>query len=206
MKEDAWISGHAMNKMTRPMGTATYQDIIDAPPNMVAEIIHGALHTHPRPAPRHSVAHSSLGDELMSPFHKGRGGPGGWWILDEPEVHFGTDVLVPDLGGWRRVRMPSLPDTAWFEIAPDWVCEVLSSATRTHDVTDKRDIYGTFGVRHIWFVDPDARTLEAFVNEDGDWHLITALRDDDPVKVAPFDAITFKLDDLWAFGLPFRPV
>ncbi len=97
---------NTLTKMTRPVGTATYQDIIDAPENMVAEIIHGALHTHPRPAPRHAVAHSSLGDELMSPFQKGRGGPGGWWILDEPEVHFGTDVLA-DLGGWRRGRMMS---------------------------------------------------------------------------------------------------
>ena len=192
------MSGPAMNKMTRPVGTATYQDIIDAPPNMVAEIIHGALHTHPRPAMPHAHAGSILGMELARPFHKGRGGPGGWWIIDEPEVHLGTDVLVPDIAGWRHETMPDYPQEAFTTIVPDWVCEVLSPATRTHDVTDKRDIYGTFGVRHIWFVDPDARTLEAFVNEDGDWHLIAALRDDDPVSVAPFDAITFQLDDLWA--------
>ena len=192
------MSGPAMNKMTRPVGTATYQDVLDAPPNMVAEIIHGALHTHPRPAPRHAVPHSSLGDELMSPFHKGRGGPGGWWILDEPEVHLRNGRPGPRSRRVAPRAHAELPDTAWFETVPDWVCEVLSPATRTHDVTDKRDIYGTFGVRHIWFVDPDARTLEAFVNEDGDWHLIAALRDDDPVSVAPFDAITFKLDDLWA--------
>ena len=177
---------------------ARYEDLLALPDNLVGEILAGELHTHPRPAPRHARAYSALTGNLWNPFDGGKGGPGGWWILDEPEVHFGTDVLVPDLGGWRRERMPSLPDTAWFETVPNWVCEVLSPATRTHDVTDKRDIYGTFGVRHIWFVDPDARTLEAFVNEDGDWHLIAALRDDDPVSVPPFDAITFKLDDLWA--------
>lgn len=188
----------AMNKMTRPTGTATYQDILDAPANVVAEIIFGALHTHPRPAFPHAVAHSRLGSELVSPFDKGRGGPGGWWIIDEPEVHLGTDVLVPDIAGWRRETMPEFPKEAFTTIAPDWVCEVLSPSTRTYDVTDKREIYGTFGVGHIWFVDPDARTLEAFVNRGGEWALIAALRDDDPVCVAPFDAITFQLNDLWA--------
>lgn len=192
------MSGPAMNKMTRPVGTATYQDIIDAPPNMVAEIINGALHTHPRPAPRHSFTGSGLGYELVGPFQRGKGGPGGWIILDEPELHLGTDVLVPDIAGWRRETLPEMPETAYFDVPPDWVCEVLSRATKSYDVTDKRDIYGAFGVSHIWFLDPDAKTLEAFANQDGNWVLIAALRDDDPVSVAPFDAITFQLDDLWA--------
>ena len=93
---------------------ATYQDIIDLPENMVGEIIKGQLETHPRPAPKHALASSSIGAELLSPFQKGKGGPGGWWILDEPECHLGSDVLVPDLGGWRKERMPSLPQTTWF--------------------------------------------------------------------------------------------
>lgn len=192
------MSGPAMNKMTRPVGTATYQDIVDAPPNMVAEIINGALHTHPRPAPRHSFTGSGLGYELVGPFQRGKGGPGGWIILDEPELHLGTDVLVPDIAGWRRETLPKMPETAYFDVPPDWVCEVLSRATKSYDVTDKRDIYGAYGVSHIWFLDPDAKTLEAFANQDGNWVLIAALRDDDPVSVAPFDAVTFQLDDLWA--------
>ncbi|WP_223274943.1 Uma2 family endonuclease [Tateyamaria sp. syn59] len=189
---------HAMNKMIRPRGTATYQDVIDAPPNVTAEIIYGALHTHPRPAPKHAVSHSSLGAELHGPFSKGSGGPGGWWILDEPEVHLGTDVLAPDVAGWRRERMPTIPDTAWFDIVPDWVCEIHSPSTRKVDQIDKSEIYATFGVKHMWFVDPDERTLIAYENNDGAWTTIATLRDDDPVCVAPFDAITFKLDDLWA--------
>lgn len=187
-----------MNRIARAPGKAIYQDVIDAPANMVAQIINGTLYTHPRPAPKHAIAGSNLGGELMMPFHRGRGGPGGWIILDEPEIHMGTDVLVPDLAGWKRERMPEIPETAYFEVVPDWVCEILSPSTRSYDITDKREIYGQFGVRHAWFIDPEAQTLEAFVNQDGVWQLLTALRHDDPVCVPPFDAVTFKLDDLWS--------
>jgi Uma2 family endonuclease len=176
---------------------ATYQDVLDAPEHMVAELIDGALHLHPRPAFRHSLAGSSLGDELMSPFQKGRGGPGGWWILDEPELHFGPNVLVPDLGGWRRERMPELPDAPWSELAPDWVCEVLSPSTRRIDLTDKRRLYAAAGVAHLWFVDPVPRTLEAFALRDTAWTLIAALKDDEEVRIPPFDAIAFSLSVLW---------
>lgn len=178
-------------------GQATYQDVLDAPPNMVAELVHGALHLQPRPAARHGLAASFLGGEIVGPFGRGRGGPGGWWIIDEPELHLGENVLVPDLAGWRRERMPEFPDTAAFELAPDWVCEVLSPSTRQFDLVEKRDLYGDVGVAHLWFVDPIARTLEAFDNNDGSWTLITALKDDDKVSVPPFDAIEFDLSALW---------
>jgi hypothetical protein len=177
---------------------ATYQDVLDAPPNMVAEIVRGALHLQPRPAPRHAHAHSILQIEIGAPFGRGRGGPGGWHILIEPELHLGSDVLVPDLGGWRRERMPGLPDTAWFELAPDWVCEILSPSTRRIDLTDKRDIYAEQGVGNLWLVDPLARTLEAFALEGGRWVLIASLRDDAEVRVPPFEAVAFSLDALWA--------
>ncbi len=177
---------------------ATYQDVLEAPATMVAELIEGALHLHPRPAPRHALASSSLGGELVLPFGKGRGGPGGWWILDEPELHLGSDVLVPDLAGWRRERMPALPEAAWFEVAPDWICEVLSPGTRRIDLTDKRRLYARAGIPHLWFVDPLERTLEAFALRDGAWTLIAALGGDEDVRVAPFDAIAFPLSALWA--------
>ena len=181
--------------MTRP---ATYQDVLDAPPHMVAEIVRGALHLQPRPAPRHAHTTSILGGAFTGPFGQGRGGPGGWWILDEPELHLGPDVLVPDIAGWRRERMPALPTVAWFEIVPDWVCEVLSPGTRRLDLTDKRDIYGASGVRHLWLIDPLARTLEAFELRAGAWTLAAALRDDEEVRLPPFDAVAFALSDLWA--------
>lgn len=176
---------------------ATYQDVLEAPENMVAELVGGALHLHPRPAPRHVHASSSLGDEIMSPFDKGRGGPGGWWILDEPELHLGRNVLVPDLAGWRRERMPVFPESAWFDIAPDWICEVLSPGTRALDLTDKRHIYAEVQVAHLWFVDPIVRTLEAFALHSGAWTLIAALKEDEEVRVPPFDAIAFPLSVLW---------
>lgn len=187
-----------MNTQARSPRPATYQDLLDAPPNTVAEIVRGALHLHPRPAPRHARASSILGAEVIGPFDRGRGGPGGWWILDEPELHLGLDVLVPDIAGWLRERMPALPETAWFELAPDWVCEVLSPATRRLDLTDKRDLYGAAGVAHLWLVDPLARTLEAFALRDGAWTLIAALAEDAEVRLPPFDAIAFPLGALWA--------
>ncbi|MEM6550279.1 MAG: Uma2 family endonuclease [Pseudomonadota bacterium] len=165
---------------------------------MVAELIDGRLHLQPRPALRHARASSALGVELGGPFDRGRGGPGGWWILDEPEVHLGDDVLVPDLAGWRRERVAVVPDEAAFTIAPDWVCEVLSPSTRQFDVTEKRARYYTAGVGHLWLVDPAARTLEVFASAETGWHLVAALKDDEPVCQVPFDAVEFPLGSLWA--------
>jgi Uma2 family endonuclease len=176
---------------------ATYQDVLDAPPNMVAELIEGALHLHPRPNLGHAIAGSSLNDELVSPFQKGRGGPGGWWIVFEPELHLGPDVLVPDLAGWRRERMPARPSGPWTDLAPDWVCEILSPGTRRIDLTDKRRLYAAASVACLWLIDPEDRTLEAFALRDGAWTLIAALKDDEEARVAPFDAIAFALSVLW---------
>ena len=176
---------------------ATYQDVLDAPTHRVAEIVDGTLYTHPRPAPPHALASSSLQGDLSNAFQFGRGGPGGWWIIFEPELHVGEDIVVPDLAGWRREKMPKLPDTAYFTLAPDWVCEVLSASTRKLDLHEKRPLYSREGVGHLWLVDPADRTLEAFELRDGQWVLIASAKDDDPVSIPPFDAITFSLGDLW---------
>ena len=176
---------------------ATYQDVLDAPAHRVAEIVDGTLYTHPRPAPPHAVASSRLGFDLGGPFDRGRGGPGGWWIIDEPELHLGEDILVPDLAGWRRERMVELPDTAYFTLAPDWVCEVLAASTRRLDLHEKRPVYAREGVPCLWLVDPVDRTLEAFELHDGQWLLIASAKDDEPISIRPFDAITFSLGDLW---------
>ncbi len=176
---------------------ATYQDVLDAPAHRVAEIVDGTLYTHPRPAMPHALASSALGTDLSSPFQFGRGGPGGWWIIDEPELHLGEEILVPDLAGWRRERMPDYPETAYVSLAPDWVCEVLSISTRRHDLHEKRPVYAREGVGHLWLIDPADRTLEAFELHEGQWLLIASAKDDDPVSIRPFDAITFSLGDLW---------
>jgi len=127
---------------------ATYENLMQVPPHLVAEILYGRLHTHPRPAPRHARSTSALTGKLFGPYDEGDGGPGGWWILDEPELHLGSEVLVPDLAGWRRERMPQLPETAWFELAPDWVCEVLSPSTAQTDRSLKLPLYAKHGIRH----------------------------------------------------------
>lgn len=177
--------------------SATYADLVALPANVVGEILFGSLYAHPRPAPRHARASSRLGAELDGPFDRGRGGPGGWIILDEPELHLGTHVVVPDIAGWRRETMPRLPDTAHISAPPDWVCEVLSPSTARLDRTDKLAVYAAFSVGHCWLVDPDAKTLEVFELREGRWTLAATFKDDDPVAASPFAAHTFLLDVLW---------
>src|SRR5262245_52490577 len=146
----------------RPKRPATYDDLVAVPEHLVAEIVDGELVTSPRPAAPHARASSRLGAELGGPFDRGKNGPGGWILLDEPELHFHGNVLVPDIAGWRRERMPELPDAAAFELAPDWVCEVLSPGTMAHDRGAKMPVYAREGVAFVWLVDPSARLLEVF--------------------------------------------
>ena len=177
---------------------ATYEDLCQVPDHLVAQIIHGQLITLPRPAPRHARASSALGGSLFPPMDSGSGGPGGWWILDEPEMHLGSDILVPDLAGWRRERMPMLPDTAYFTLAPDWICEVLSPSTAQMDRVDKLPIYARSEVGHAWVVDPEAQTLEVFALREGHWLLEAAFKANDEVCAPPFEAVRFGLGGLWA--------
>lgn len=176
---------------------ATYQNIIDLPENIVGEIINGQLEAHPRPAPKHAVASSSIGAELILPFQKGRCGPGGWWIIDEPECHLGPDVLVLDLAGWCKQRTPTLPETAWFSIVPDWVCEVLSPPTARLDRVVKMPVYAALGVINLWLIDPLLQTLEAYELHNQHWLLMASYADDQQVSLAPFAEHNFSLSDLW---------
>ncbi len=181
--------------MARP---ATYQDVLNAPSHLVAEVLAGTLYTHPKPAPRHARASSVIGAKVGSPFDYDDDGPGGWWVLDEPELHLHADIVVPDVAGWRRETMPSYPASADFDPPPDWACEVLSPSTRRIDPSEKRTIYAREGVSHLWFIDPDAKTLEAFELRSGHWVLLTTLSDDALVSLPPFDVITFPLSTLWS--------
>jgi len=184
---------------------ATYQDVIDSPPHVVAEIIAGELRLNNRPRAPHLAASSALGEELGPPFKRGRGGPGGWILLDEPELHLGDDILVPDLGGWRVERMPVLQDVAYFELAPDWVCEVISKSTERMDRAEKMPLYASAGVAYAWLVSPRHRTLEAYRLERGKWLTLAVYKDNDRVRIEPFDAIELDLSVLWAnVALPTR--
>ena len=170
------------------------------PETLVAEIIHGALITHPRPAAPHTRAASRLGGALDGPFDRGKGGPGGWVILDEPELHLrGGHVLVPDLAGWRRERMPVIPmSAAAFELAPDWVCEVLSPSTVATDRAEKLPIYAAESVSHVWLVDPLVRTLEVLRLDGETYRAMRAWRDSAIVRAEPFETVDLELEALWA--------
>lgn len=184
----------------KPETPASYADILALPPHVVGEILFGVLRTHPRPAPRHGRAASRIGAELMHPFDFGRNGPGGWIFINEPELHLGEHIVVPDIAGWRRERLQTLPDTPYFELPPDWICEVMSPATQRYDRTDKLSIYAAFGVAHAWYVDPVAQTLEVLARHDGKWLIAATFKDADPVCAPPFEAHTFPLDVLWTIA------
>jgi Uma2 family endonuclease len=178
-------------------GGAVYADVIAAPENKVAEIVEGSFYLSPRPAPRHSHAASVLGGDLNDAFHRGRRGPGGWWILDEPELHLIGDVLVPDIAGWRRERLPELPEGPGIEIAPDWLCEVLSPSTKTFDRRQKLPRYALAGVAHLWLVDPSKRRLEVYGRAEIQWVLLEEYSGTAAVSAPPFEAVPIELAALW---------
>jgi len=186
--------------MARAAHHKTLYEALEAlPEGLIGEIFHGQLHTQPRPAPRHQVAASKLGGKLTNPYSEGEGGPGGWWIIDEPEVHFVRDsvVLVPDLAGWRRERMPETPRDSHYEVVPDWICEILSPSTRSRDREIKMPLYASYGVHHAWLIDPDIETLEAYELRGTEWAQLGTYGADATPAAAPFPAAAFRVGDLW---------
>lgn len=176
---------------------ATYRDLEALEPNLVGEIVRGVLYASPRPASPHAAAASAIGEELGPPFKRGRGGPGGWVILYEPELHLHEDVLVPDLGGWRRERMPEMPHVAAFELPPDWVCEVLSPSTSKLDRGAKLPVYARERVGHVWLVDPLEQYLEVLRLDGATYRIVATFTADAKVRAEPFDAIELDLAVLW---------
>ena len=180
---------------------ATVADLASVPDGLNGEILDGLLVMSPRPAIRHTNAESSIVELLRGPFHRGIGGPGGWWIEMEPELHLGLDAryaaVIPDIAGWRIDRMPELPDTAHVAIVPNWVCEVVSPSTARQDRVLKLPFYARAGVDHAWLVDPIQRTLEAFERDGAAWRLLGTWSHEDLAPIAPFDAVPFDLGALW---------
>ena len=184
--------------VTPALKQATYQDILDLPEHVVGEIVGGVLHASPRPAASHARATTSIVGSLSGPFDFGGGnGPGGWILLVEPELHLGADVLVPDIAGWRREKMPELPAAAAITIAPTWLCEVLSPSTARLDRAEKLPAYAAAGVDYVWLVDPLVQTLEVFERQGATWNLAAIYKDDAKIRAVPFDAVEFDLGLLW---------
>ncbi|NMO14008.1 Uma2 family endonuclease [Pyxidicoccus fallax] len=177
---------------------ATYADLEALPSDKIGELIGGVLYASPRPTMSHGRAASHLYGELYGPFGRGGGdGPGGWHLIFEPELHLGDDVLVPDLAGWRRERVPELPSGVGVRIAPDWVCEVLSPSTAALDRDRKMTVYAREGVRHVWLIDPKPRTLEVFRLEDSRYVPLATHAGGAIVRAEPFDVFSLELRVLW---------
>jgi Uma2 family endonuclease len=176
---------------------ATYEDVLNAPEHKVAEIIDGVLYLSPRPALLHAGATMALAHDLYGPFDRSRRGPDGWWIFPEPELHFGEDVLVPDIAGWRRTRVPQRPTGVGMKLAPDWLCETLSPSTAKLDRTKKLAVYAREGIQHVWLVDPKRRTLEVFALRESSLVPQATYRGHEKVRLEPFDAIELDLALLW---------
>jgi Uma2 family endonuclease len=194
MELETGVGEHGQKMERKP---ATYADLEALPDTVVGELIGGVLHASPRPAGPHMTVFSHLGAELVGPFTRGRGGPGGWFIFDEPELHLGEDVLVPDIAGWRRERMPEPFRGVATTLAPDWVCEIFSPSTKVLDRKEKLPVYARESVRHVWLIDAELRTLEAFRLEGARYTLLATYAGNTFVRAEPFEAIELDLPFLW---------
>jgi len=198
-------------RLAVPSGTppqpATYQDILDLPPGVTGQIIDGTLYTQSRPARRHLSSHNGLSAQITPGFHFGRGGPGGWVIYVEPEIHFDDDILVPDIAGWRRERLPDDDGDPFFITPPDWVCEVLSPSTAGFDRLKTSRVYAGAGIPWMWVVDPVEKSLEVWkllrdrsdpgVGEVPMYSLHAGFIGEHVARAEPFEAIELQLDLLW---------
>lgn len=185
---------------------ARYEDLFKVPENMTGEIINGELVVTPRPSRRHIFATSVLSTKVMVPYQFGEGeGPGGWIILIEPEIGLGEHTLVPDLAGWREERYPDEEPNNWISVAPDWVCEILSPATRRRDRMGKMPIYATYEVPYLWLIDPIDKTLEVFRLKEGEWVVAGLYEEDTKVRAVPFVDVEINLSDLWREAGSRRP-
>ena len=184
--------------MDRARKRPTLADLDALPPGQKGEIIEGVLYARTRPRSRHQNANGGIVDELRSPFQRGRGGPGGWWILTEPGIELpDAPEVSPDVAGWRRERMPELPADGPIRVAPDWVCEILFTTTRRHDLVVKKPYYARIGLPYRWLVDSDAQALTAHRLENGHWVDLGTWADETDARVEPFDAVPLDVKSFW---------
>ncbi|MEM5790015.1 MAG: Uma2 family endonuclease [Syntrophobacteraceae bacterium] len=176
---------------------ASYEDLYSVPENMTGEIIGGELIVTPGPSRRHVYATTALGNEVGPPYQLGRGGPGGWVILIEPEIGLGEHIIVPDLAGWRGERYPDDEPHNWISVAPDWVCEMLSPGTRRLDRMVKMPIYAQHEVPYLWLIDPMDQTLEVYRLKESEWVVAGLHKEADKVRAVPFSEIEINLTNLW---------
>ena len=174
-----------------------YDDLYNLPENMIGEIIDGELVASPRPSPEHMFTLSILGNEVGPPYNMGRGGPGGWIILDEVEIALGEDIFVPDLSGWKKERFFKPEGQNWISIAPDWICEILSPSSIRQDRIIKSIVYAKHKIPYFWLIDPRNKTLDVFRLESGRWISLGVYAENDKVRAEPFQETEIDLSALW---------
>jgi Uma2 family endonuclease len=91
-----------------------------------------------------------------------------------------------------------VPDLAGWHVAPHWIAEVLSPGTARLDRGRKADLYASFGVEHLWLVDPEARHVEAFERRGAAWLRLGLFAQVD-ARIPPFDAVELDLPSLFVF-------
>jgi Uma2 family endonuclease len=180
---------------------ATLADLEALPPHLKGEIIDGELYVQPRPRAAHANVEGGIVEDLRGPYHRGLGGPGGWWILPEPGIEApGSPEFSPDVAGWRRERMPKLPEGAPIRVVPDWICEVLSPTTRGYDQVTKRRFYPRIGVEWLWYVDVEARSVTVSRLAGEKWIEVAVHGDDEKVRLEPFASVEIELASWWEAG------
>lgn len=195
-----------MNLAPRQIRPATRNDLDALPPTWRGEVIDGELFAFPRPAAPHALIQAAVVTDLSAPFQRGRGGPGGWWVLVEPGIRLPRAPEVsPDLAGWRRQRLPRIPPTGPIEVVPDWACEILSPGTRSYDTLVKRQFYAEVGVEYLWYIDPEARTVTVSHLESGRWLELGVYGAEQVMRAAPFDAVEIPLQPWWEGVDPTEP-
>ena len=194
-----------MSSVAKTVKNATMADLEALPPTWRGEILDGVLYAFPRPAAPHANIESGVVEDLRGPFQGGRrGGPGGWWILAEPSVRIERSAeFSPDVAGWRKPRLPTLPRRGPITVIPDWVCEILSDGTRGYDLVTKRRFYAEIGVPHVWYIDPEARVLTVSRLENGKWVELSAHRSDEKIRAEPFEAVEIDLAT-WFEGIDWE--
>jgi Uma2 family endonuclease len=184
---------------------ATYDELCGAPDNMVAEIVDGELILTPMPARKHGYATTTLIGEILPPYHRGRGGPGGWIFIAEPEIMLGEDIFVPDIAGWRAERFIWEEGQNPVSVTPGWICEVLSQSTFRLDRVKKMPKYAAYGVGYLWFIDPGHKTLEIYRLESSRWFMLGAFGGAEKVRGEPFQEIEIDLGDIWPVDDQAKP-
>lgn len=177
---------------------ATLADLESLPSHLKGEIIDGELYVQPRPRAVHANVEGAIVDDVRGAYQRGRGGPGGWWILPEPGIELpGSAEFAPDVAGWRRERLVRLPLDEPIRVVPDWLCEVLSPSTRGYDLVTKRRFYARIGVAWLWYVDVEARSVSVCRLEAGSWVEVATHGDAERVHLEPFPAIEIDLSEWW---------